>query len=82
MRQILKLFTICVISNFYSAAIALASVEDITQYGAVGDGNTISTKAIQQAIDAAHAKGGRVVKVPAGGVFLCGSIFLKTNIEL
>ncbi len=52
----------------------------ITKHGAVADGRTINTKAIQAAVDTcAKAGGGRVV-VP-GGTFLSGPIFLKSNIE-
>jgi hypothetical protein len=53
----------------------------ITDYGAIGDSTTLSTQAIQLAIDAAaKAGGGRVIVPP--GVFLTGSIFLKDYIEL
>jgi len=54
---------------------------NILRAGAVGDGNTLNTKAIQQAIDAQHRKGGGVVLVPAG-LWLTGPIVLKDNINL
>jgi len=54
-------------------------VFDITTYGAVGDGKTLNTHAIQAAIDACSAGG--VVRIPAG-VFLCGAIFLKSEMTL
>lgn len=54
---------------------------NIVRAGAVGDGNTLNTKAIQQAIDAQHRKGGGVVLVPAG-LWLTGPIVLKSNINL
>lgn len=53
----------------------------ITHYGAVGDGITLCTEAIQRAIDAASAAGGGRVEVPEG-VFLSGSLFLRQGIEL
>ena len=54
---------------------------NVMDYGAVGDGTTLNTAAMQKAVDAcAEAGGGRVV-VP-GGVFLSGPIFLKSNVEL
>lgn len=49
-------------------------VFDVTDYGAVGDGVTLDTRAIQAAIDAC-APGGKVV-VPAG-VFRSGALWLK-----
>ena len=36
---------------------------DVTKYGAVGDGKTVNTKAIQAAIDACSASGGGTVCV-------------------
>jgi polygalacturonase len=53
----------------------------ITDYGAVADGVTKNTAAIQKAIDAAAAAGGGVVEIPAG-TFVSGSIFLKKGAEL
>jgi polygalacturonase len=54
----------------------------ITDFGAVADGKTVNTKAIQAAIDkcAANKKGGIVV-VPKG-TFLSGAIFLKQGVNL
>jgi polygalacturonase len=53
----------------------------ITAYGAVADGRTLNTAAIQQAIDTAAAAGGGVVRIPAG-TFRSGAIFLKQGVEL
>ena len=53
----------------------------ITKYGAVGDGKTLNTATIQKAIDVASENGGGKVIVP-GGVFLTGTLELKSNIEL
>ena len=53
----------------------------VTRFGAVGDGRTSDTRAIQQAIDACAAAGGGVVVVPEGR-FLTGSIFLKPRVDL
>ncbi|MFM2295192.1 MAG: hypothetical protein RLZZ350_1605 [Verrucomicrobiota bacterium] len=54
-------------------------VFDIAAHGAVGDGKTLNTRAIQAAIDACSAGG--VVRIPAG-VFLSGAIFLKSDMTL
>ncbi|MEM0996218.1 MAG: glycoside hydrolase family 28 protein [Bacteroidota bacterium] len=54
---------------------------NILEYGAVPDGQTLNTQAIQSAIDAAHAAGGGQVIVPKGR-FLSGSIVLKSGVDL
>jgi polygalacturonase len=53
---------------------------DITNYGAVAGGQTLNTESIQKAVDAAFAKGGGRVVVPKG-MFLTGTIHLKSNVE-
>jgi polygalacturonase len=53
----------------------------ISDFGAVADGQTLNTIAIQKAIDEAGAAGGGVVEIPAG-TFCSGSIFLKNGVEL
>jgi polygalacturonase len=81
-------------ANLASAQIAATSAKSyakpakrtkrflVTDFGAVGDGTTVNTKAIQAAIDkcAANKKGG-VVVVPQG-TFLSGAIFLKQGANL
>ncbi|AEW01630.1 glycoside hydrolase [Niastella koreensis] len=54
---------------------------DITRYGAVADGKTINTAAIQKAIDECHQKGGGKVVFPAGS-WLSGTIVLKDQVTL
>jgi len=53
----------------------------ITDYGAVGDGETDCTEAFAAAIQDCHDSGGGRVVVPAG-VFLTGAIHLKSNVNL
>jgi polygalacturonase len=53
----------------------------ITDYGAVGNGISTNTTAIQTALDAAGAAGGGTVIVPSG-TFLSGSLLLTNGINL
>ena len=53
----------------------------ITDFGAVGDGSTLNTKAIQSAIDQLAEKGGRTVVVPKG-VFITGALFFRPGVNL
>jgi polygalacturonase len=52
---------------------------DIRSYGAVGDGKTLDTEAINKAIAACAAAGGGTVIVPEGN-YLTGTISLLSNI--
>jgi hypothetical protein len=54
---------------------------DVRKYGAVGDGTTMNTGAIQKTIDSAAAAGGGTVVFPPG-TFLSGSITLKSGVTL
>ena len=53
----------------------------ITDAGAVADGQTLNTKAIQSAIDRCATNGGGVVVVPKG-TFLSGALFFKPGVNL
>ena len=54
---------------------------NILDFGAVADGKSICTKAIQAAIDACESNGGGTVVIPAG-TFVSGTIWLKSHVEL
>lgn len=58
-----------------------AKNSNILEYGAVADGKTLNTKAVQKAIDDCSASGGGTVTVPAGK-FLIGTIYLKNDVSL
>jgi len=58
-----------------------AKALSILDFGAVADGVTLATKAIQAAIDHAAASGGGTVLVPRG-IFLSGALFFKPKVNL
>jgi polygalacturonase len=53
----------------------------ITDYGAIADGRTLNSPAIQKAIDACTAAGGGTVVIPAGR-FLTAAFTLASNLNL
>jgi polygalacturonase len=54
---------------------------NVLDYGAVGDGQTLDTAALQAAIEACSRGGGGTVYIPAGQ-YVTGSLFLKSHITL
>jgi len=58
-----------------------AHVYNVREYGAMGDGKTLDTKAIQSAIDKCCTDKGGTVLLPAGD-FLSGTLELKSNVTL
>lgn len=54
---------------------------NVTDYGAVGDGKTDCSQAINKAISGANKAGGGRVVIPQG-IFLTGAIYLKSNVNL
>ncbi len=54
---------------------------NVRQYGALGDGKTLDTDAVNRAIAAAAAAGGGTVLFPAG-IYLCFSIRLQSYVHL
>ncbi|PTQ99393.1 polygalacturonase [Mucilaginibacter yixingensis] len=65
-----------------AAATAVAEKRyNIADHGAVGDGVTKNTEAIQRLIDKSAKEGGATLVIPKG-VFVTGSIFLKQGVNL
>lgn len=54
---------------------------NIAEHGAVGNGTTLNTKAIQRVIDECAQAGGGTIVIPKG-VFLSGAIFLKPGVDM
>ena len=54
---------------------------NVKTYGAKGDGSTLDTKSIQDAIDKAFVDGGGKVIVPAG-IYKIGTLILKDKVNL
>jgi hypothetical protein len=69
-----SVLVLAVASIAFSAGLITQPLEvSVLSYGAVGDGETMTSKAIQAAIDDCHARGGGTVIVPAGN-YVCGTI--------
>jgi pectin methylesterase-like acyl-CoA thioesterase len=59
------------------------TVTDVAQLGAVADGVTDNTSAIQKAIASASSAGGGIVEIPpANQPYLCGPISLASGVDL
>jgi len=54
---------------------------NVKDFGAIGDGKVLDHQAINAAIDTCVAHGGGRVVLPAG-TYLCGSIHMKSHVEL
>jgi hypothetical protein len=82
MKRMKWLFLLCVVcAGGGSAVLGAQVVYDVRDFGAKGDGQTLSTQAIQAAIDKCSAAGGGTVYLPPG-TFLSGTIYFKTGVTL
>jgi alpha-L-rhamnosidase len=79
--MIFKVLFLAIISLSAAVTAMAAGGVSIAEIGAVGDGKTLNTAAIQTGIDRLAAKGGGTLVVPEG-VFLTGAIFLKPGVNL
>jgi polygalacturonase len=77
----LRTYPIILLAFLFLTCGAFAKQYDVTEFGAVGDGSTLDTEAINKAIMAASEDGGGTVYFPAG-TFASFSIHLKSNITL
>ena len=74
------LLLLCCIFIFNLCNKPVGSDYNVEDFGAIADGKTVNTEAIQNAIDAAFENGGGKVVVPPG-TFVSGTIFLKSNVN-
>jgi exo-poly-alpha-galacturonosidase len=83
-KTVMTAFLVLLLTAGFTATAAATNHKKayvITDFGAVGDGRTLNTNAIQTAIDRCAAAGGGVVIIPVG-TFLSGAIFLKQGADL
>lgn len=82
-RRLLARFLVLALASVASlpGAVPAGAGFDIRAFGAVGDGRTLNTMAINAAVAAAAEAGGGTVLVPAGR-FLSGTIRLRSRVFL
>ena len=66
---------------FLIASLSHGNEMNVLDFGAVTDGKTLTTKAIQDAIDQCALTGGGTVTLPAG-TYLTTTVFLKDGVNL
>jgi polygalacturonase len=58
------------------------NIYNILMFGAIGDGHTDNANPIQNTINTCSDKGGGIVLIPAGGIYMSGPFELKANVKL
>ncbi len=85
MKYFLIYFSFCVLSVGVNAQVQNAKLQsafyNVKAFGAIGNGKHLDQLAINKAIQNCADHGGGTVYLPAG-TYLCGSIHLKSNINL
>jgi polygalacturonase len=76
-----KIISTTIICCLFCVQLIGQQLFNILNFGAVADGKTINTKAIQQAIDSCGNIGGGTVLIPSG-VFITGSLEMRSHINL
>jgi polygalacturonase len=78
----IKVLLFVIAALFMNVGLIAQNIFSVTAFGAKGDGKTLNTKSIQQAIETAAKKGGGKVIIPAPGVYISGTIHMRSNINL
>jgi len=78
MKKSLPFFMYVFITSLCTAQVQTYNIKSC---GAVGDGKSICTKALQNAVDACNKNGGGDVLIPTG-IFIIGTVHLKSNVHL
>ncbi len=77
-----KMSLIILFIVFFSVfAFSQNGIYNVLDFGAKGDGETLNTSAIQEAIERAAKDGGGTVYFPAGK-YISGTLFLRSNVHL
>ena len=85
-KKNIQMFAVCILlyvtaQSQVTIDSSKTSVYNITTYGAVADGKTSNTTAIQKAIDDCHKHGGGTIVIPSGN-FVTGTVRLYSNMNL
>ncbi len=56
-------------------------IVNVLDFGAVADGETLCTEAVQKAVDVCHTNGGGIVRFE-GGRYVLSTVFLKSNVHI
>ncbi|NRA97198.1 MAG: right-handed parallel beta-helix repeat-containing protein [Planctomycetes bacterium] len=81
LRACLLISAILMCAGCQVAGTGTFMAKDVRAFGAVGDGHTLNTAAIQRAVDAVAAEGGGTVFFPAGD-YLTGTVRLRDDVTL
>ncbi len=76
MKKLLAIITLFILLDQISNA-----QYNVKTFGAKGDGVTLDTRSIQQAIDKADQNKGGIIIIPSG-IYMIGTLILKDNIDL
>lgn len=77
-----RLFFNLPIALFFIFSNTSAQTYNVKDYGAVNDGTTLNTIAIQTAINECTRNGGGTVLLAGGGNYMTGTLYLKDNVTL